>query len=96
MTDIPNCSTCPYCDKNTGTWDYCNKADFPIEPLHTKEAIEILGCMEHPDARAYLMAPVIEELEEKYDKLGKDRDAYHEGVKDGYDHAISLIRGGVK
>jgi hypothetical protein len=35
-------------------------------------------------------------LEEKYDKLGKDRDAYHEGVKDGYDHAISLIKNGVK
>jgi hypothetical protein len=35
---------------------------------------------------------VIKELEQKYSDLGKDRDSYHEGMKDGYDHAISLLK----
>jgi hypothetical protein len=97
MTDIPNCSTCPHCNISsiTGKTEDCAKLSHWL--LATEyNFVKEMGCLSHPDARAYLMADVIKELEEKYDKLGEDRDAYHEGVKDGYDHAISLIKNGVK
>jgi len=103
MTEKPNCGNCPFCDRDTGTWDYCNEGDFAIDPLETKEKIEIVGCLSHPGAREYLMAPVIKELERKRTKAQKEitrefleQDTYREGIVKMCGEAIILIRDGVK
>jgi len=92
MTEKPNCGNCPFCDRNTGTWDYCNKGDFAIDPLETKEKIEIVGCLEHPGAREYLMRDVIKGLQKRddamFDCCAKRLISLPE--------AISLIRDGVQ
>ena len=91
MTEKPNCSNCPFCDRDTGTWDYCNEGDFAIDPLETKEKIEIVGCLLHPGAREYLMADVIKELEQR------DTAMYDCGAKRliSLPEAIALIKNGV-
>jgi hypothetical protein len=65
MTDIPNCSTCPHATFTRGR-NWLNGGVLckgePILPDGVA-TIKIKGCLSHPDARAYLMAPVIKELE---------------------------------
>ena len=95
----PNCGNCPFCDRDTGTWDYCNEKDFAIDPLETKEKIELVGCLSHPGAREYLMAPVIKKLEERIDMFSKEavaKDNYCLSYRAaGLAEAISLIKNGV-
>ena len=89
MTEKPNCGNCPFCDRDTGTWDYCNEGDFAIDPLETKEKIEIVGCLSHPGAREYLMDPVIKELE----RLSNQN--VGSSYKYALTEAIALIKNGV-
>jgi hypothetical protein len=37
---------------------------------------------------------VVKELEQRYEKNKNAYDSYYEGINDGYDHAISLLRAG--
>jgi len=46
-----------------------------------------------PQAREHLMADVIKELERLYDEETQHSSSYSEGKADGYDRALSLIRG---
>jgi len=95
MIDIPNCSTCPK--------EHTKKCPIDFEKCHGNSDIYngmrrvtdncLMGC--HPDAPAYLMAPVIQELERLYDG-NAESGTYTEGKADGYDRAITLIRDGVK
>jgi len=92
MTDIQyQCSTC----KNVLKREV-------FEPgLYYTYTCKILGhlnhehyyCMYHPGARAYLMAPVIAELNQREHNLGMHLTEREKGKCDGYNEAISLIRG---
>ena len=99
MTEKPNCSNCPSCDRDTGTWDYCNEGDFAIDPLETKEKIGIVGCLSHPGAREYLMAPVIAELERLQSIIIENNTVYEDyggrNARYAYENAITLIKNGV-
>jgi hypothetical protein len=67
MTDQkPNCSTCSHCQKEiTGIPAWICHANNGYKEIDDQRRwfIEFIGCLSHQDARAYLMAPVIKELE---------------------------------
>jgi len=83
MTEKPNCSTCPHF-RTTHHGNECAESRTYL-PLPAKALIEHVGCLSHPNAREYLMAPVIKELEEQPYNIMITRD-----------EAIILIRDGVK
>jgi hypothetical protein len=86
MTDNPcNCSTCPY------KKDYSCK--FGIADM-TAGFTKVTGCFYHPQAREYLMAPVIEELDRLKFESGTSewRDGFNAGIR----ARITLIKEGVK
>ena len=60
------------------------------------DLIAIVGCLSHPKAREYLMAPVIAELErlESLHDINKTDDKEEIGLSIAYGVAISLIRNG--
>jgi len=68
-----------------GVWCNC---DHEAAWKFTKE----YGCLKHPVARKFLNESIIKKLEEMYDKQ-EDHGTYYEGLKDGYDHAITLCKG---
>jgi hypothetical protein len=102
MTDIPHCSTCPH-KRITHHGNEC-KVSSTFLPLPAESLIAYVGCLSHPDARAYLMADVIEELTTLLDiaRLETiDNTAYplrlrRKGEVRAYEVAISLIKNGVK
>ena len=101
MTEKPNCSTCPHF-RTTHHGNECAESRTYL-PLPAKALIEHVGCLSHPNAREYLMAPVIKELERKRTKAQKEitrefleQDTYREGIVKMCGEAIILIRDGVK
>ena len=82
MTEKPNCGNCDSkkCEYPSGNL-YCYRLDEMIDPVKTN----LCGCFHNPNAREYLMAPVIKELEEQPYNIMITRD-----------EAIALIRDGVK
>ena len=56
MTEKPNCSTCPHF-RTTHHGNECAESRTYL-PLPAKALIEHVGCLSHPNAREYLMAPV--------------------------------------
>ena len=102
MTGIqkPNCGNCDSkkCEYPSGNL-YCYRLDEMIDPVKTN----LCGCFHNPNAREYLMAPVIKELERKRTKAQKEitrefleQDTYREGIVKMCGEAIILIRDGVK
>ena len=63
MTDKPNCSTCPHLDESTKRYCTCRKINQQIDG-EDMGFVARIGCLSHPGAREYLMAPVIEYLEQ--------------------------------
>jgi len=95
----PNCGNCP---NWKGHWDvpFCKYWDEKI-PI-TKYGMDLIahvGCLSHPGAREYLMAPVIKKLEERIDMFSKEavaKDNYCLSYRAaGLAEAISLIKNGV-
>jgi hypothetical protein len=97
MTDIPHCSTCPH-KRITHHGNEC-KVSSTFLPLPAESLIVYVGCLSHPDARAYLMDPVIKELERRITLRSANYEPQYyldEGKKSGMEDAISLIKNGVK
>jgi len=68
----PNCSDCPHYKDFEGYTKRCEivtKEDSKSYQIGIPYHINILGCLSHPNARAYLMAPVIKELERQATEL---------------------------
>jgi len=94
MTENPNCSNCPHkVKKNHHILPHCTKNGLTITTIYQDEVISPIGCLSHPGAREYLMAPVIVELE-RLSALCDTRTGFQD-QQTGYDRAIALIRGGV-
>ena len=96
MTDKPNCSTCTIKRCPMFSYDGGKPTDSSV---HSQQrlAIEKVGCLSHPGAREYLMAPVIEYLEqylitETFGGYSETDVAYSKLARE----AIALIRDGVK
>jgi hypothetical protein len=92
MTDQkPNCSDCTNddCPIHPNGLPFPEEVRYEINVIqeHTKE----MGCLSNPGAREWLMKDVIEELERRGN--GHPTSSYIEGLFDGYDEAIPLIRG---
>lgn len=79
MTDAPTCHNCT-------TYDTLKCPDCAVRE---DDAL----CIEHPRLREYLMRDVVKELERLYNEETKQSSSYSEGKADGYDRAISLIKG---
>ena len=66
MIEIPNCGNCSYHEIQNGEDHHCKKhprGNYARWIPHDEyETISVIGCLSHPDARAYLMRGVIEEL----------------------------------
>ena len=108
MTEKPNCSNCP--PFLNGDWckliinndkDLKSRKRDP-NGIELMEYTKLCGCLYHPGAREYLMAPVIKELGSKRTKAQKEithlfleQDAYREGIVKTCGDAISLIKNGV-
>ena len=88
----PNPCNCETCDAEKTIYQFtifCYRINEYVEKMGVKKT----GCLSHPKARETLMAPVIAELERLYDEETQHSSSYSEGKADGYDRAISLIRG---
>ena len=84
----PNCPTCPLMKEwyhKVPEFLYCTSRNEEISPSE-QQLISKVGCLSHPNAKEWLMADVIEELEENY-KRDRGIDA---------EYTIALIRHGVK
>jgi len=95
----PNCSTCPhnYIHHNSGMGTdrpRCSITKWFLDTTLFKDLdndyFSRSCCPIHPNAREYLMADVIKELEGRREK---NRDTTPGAVYAAYDTAISLIRG---
>jgi hypothetical protein len=87
MTDQkPNCSTCTLKDCP----DDIPADDFGASGEESVNLLKKVGCISHPDARAYLMADVIEKL------LMAIQTCDEPAKEEAYEYAITLIRDGVK
>ena len=83
----PNCGNC-------SLYDDCPLSCIVISKVSQQQLIvDTVGCLIHPGAREWLMALVIKELEQLYNEETTHSSSYSEGKADGYDRAISLIRG---
>lgn len=75
----------------------CTTKQCPTETLATDEEIGLVsishGLLCHSNARAWLMQDVIKELEKLYNEETTHSSSYAEGKADGYDRAISIIKG---
>lgn len=89
MTDKPNCSTCAFATlyKQEPEFASCSIVGHIVV---IKDIIKH-GCISHPQAREYLMAPVITELEQ----ISLPDNPFHddEGFEYGIKKAIALIKG---
>ena len=85
MTEKPNCGNCSYANGQCKS-SLVESYDVSFE----------VGLMCHPNARAYLMAPVIAELEQMINNAEKIRMVgTHQRIA-ALKQAIALIRDGVK
>jgi len=100
MTEKPNCSNCP--PFLNGDWCELiinNDKDLKLRKrdpngIELMEYTKLCGCLYHPGAREYLMAPVIAELERKRDRRAEFiYDSSTNPMVAAYDEAIALIRG---
>ena len=105
----PNCGNCPNtsCYNNLIRQDKILTLEQTLETrvsyVAVRDHTKTHGCLSHPNAREYLMAPVIKELERKRTKAQKEitrefleQDTYREGIVKMCGEAIILIRDGVK
>lgn len=93
MTDHkPNCSTCTRGETNPNDDFWCGVRKDWLDCTEI-DHIAVVGCLSHPDAKAWLMRDVIEELETR--KTQKNRFGDQRMVP-AYQEAITLIRDGVK
>jgi hypothetical protein len=83
----PNCGNCPNFKD-----DDCSLLNEWLSGDELGMTLKI-GCLSHPNTRAYLMAPVIAELERRVIKCGLHED-YNKA--ETYNKAIKFIRDGVK
>ena len=91
------CETCekyPCADIKAASATISSKIISDMIMVLLKEFTSKVGCTSHSSLlnAEQRIADAVEELERRYNCLGKDRDSYHEGLKDGYDEAISLLR----
>jgi hypothetical protein len=63
---------------------------------HIGAVVKSCGCLYHPLALRVLAGPVIEELDREYKKYETDHSTYFQGLRESYDKAITLLKGGVK
>ena len=105
----PNCSTC---DNWDNFYSSCKLLAYNARFSGVKEKIHPridrddewllyqVGCLSHPKAQEYLNAGVIRELERLYEieshYATMFSSSYREGLADGYDTAIALIKEGVR
>jgi len=71
----PNCSTCTV-PKNVTYPKWCPVIEEWVAPNYPEKTFILrkCGCLSHSGARAYLMAPVIKELERRAIKCGLHED----------------------
>ena len=103
MTEKPNCSNCPH--RKPAKEGYYQKMNHcEILGLHFEYPItcsenpmwilQEVGCLSHPQAQEYLMAPVIAELERKRDRRAEFiYESSTNPMVAAYDEAINLIKG---
>ena len=96
MTEKPNCGNCPnqYTDKCSIDYKDCLGNSDVFKGMDRVRNHCLMGC--HPNTGAYLMAPVIKELErlESLHDINKTDDKEEIGLSIAYGVAISLIRNG--
>ena len=99
ITEKPNCSNCPPFLNS----DWCkliinNDKDLKLRKrdpngIELMEYTKLCGCLYHPGAREYLMAPVIKELEQLQSTVYEDYGGRN--ARYAYENAITLIKNGV-
>jgi len=93
MTEKPNCGNCPnqYTDKCSIDYKDCLGNSDVFKGMDRVRNHCLMGC--HPNTGAYLMAPVIKELE-RLVELCEKRTGFQD-QQTGYERAITLIKNGV-
>ena len=105
MTPHPcRCETCSRTDCEVTVYNESDDGRYtkipitfnPKDPCESTlwfvQGIALVGCLSHPQAREYLMADVIAELQHLADNGYKDSMGY--AVSDAYKLAIVIIKGG--
>jgi hypothetical protein len=108
MTKKPNCLTCnkfSYIERDVNSGKLCQACGCPQDQVlkipacdgEVSQYNQIItkehGCLDHPQAREYLNADVIKELERRMINL--DNNGCWNSLE-GYKEAIALIKEGVK
>jgi hypothetical protein len=93
-TEIPCCGNCPIPNEVRNGLSrhptfYCDGLELPFDTIWV---VGKRGCLKNPNARAYLMKGVVEELEKKREDWRTSEPPISEGIR----IAISIIKGGVK
>jgi len=80
----PNCENCPYFPDD----DMRCPIEYSTDQNYAERTTTMTGCLYHPGAREYLMAPVIAELE----RLSKQNVGTQ--YRHALEEAIALLKGG--